>query len=435
MQNKAKTSREVIRRLLKPASLSGFKVWSVHSQVQFDTIYGGAKGQERGGVLVLQELYVIVGKALSALGDASEGTFTLKFFTHTHQNASGKGDIGSRFERVQVQRFPEPEPELRVQFGPVQVRTERVNRTFPSLEADIRKIRVPCPPTDRSTFQVGQIIGSEGGSLGALRAQIVDPATAPDTIKTKPFANKSMALVQFFPSGEYAWLAPTRMTHLSVTQIEEFVANSRHKKPQLVNGYRKAAERAKKHNRPIAPPNLKGKRSKWGGGEEVFPIDNSKRKHQARTGKEGPGSFRRDIGRQRALQIWGPGGLVSCSDIAMTFELSLNSRIFNPTTLQGDADLLLAFFQGHGGARHFEYICYAHAMLRVVEEGLSRHNGNVTPKIEWSTLLGMVFQYVGDGPRAFEHATLRGDAISDLDWDHSVNWFRASGPYLHRSET
>jgi hypothetical protein len=98
----------------------------------------------------------------------------------------------------------------------------------------------------------------------------------------------------------------------------------------------------------------------------------------------------------------------------MTFELSLNARIFGPATLRGDVDLLLAFFQGHGGARHFEYICYAHAMLGVVEEGLSIRNGNVTPKIEGSTLLGMVFQYVGDDPRAFGHATLRGDGDAVL---------------------
>ncbi|KAJ7882892.1 hypothetical protein B0H13DRAFT_2667275, partial [Mycena leptocephala] len=65
---------------------------------------------------------------------------------------------------------------------------------------------------------------------------------------------------------------PTRVTQLSVTQIEEFVANSGHKKLQLVNGYRKAAERAKDH-RQIAPANL----HKCGGGEEekeeeVFPL-------------------------------------------------------------------------------------------------------------------------------------------------------------------
>ncbi|KAJ7934773.1 hypothetical protein B0H13DRAFT_2650116, partial [Mycena leptocephala] len=68
----------------------------------------------------------------------------------------------------------------------------------------------------------------------------------------------------------------TGVTQLSVTHIEEFVANSGHKKPPLVNGYRKAAERAKDH-RQIAPENL----HKCGGGEEekeeeeeVFPTDN-----------------------------------------------------------------------------------------------------------------------------------------------------------------
>jgi hypothetical protein len=106
----------------------------------------------------------------------------------------------------------------------------------------------------------------------------------------------------------------------------------------------------------------------------------------------------------------------------MTFELPLNARIFGPTTLQSDADLLLAFFQGHGGARHFEYICYAHAMLGVVEEGLSHRNGNVKPKIEGSTLLGMVFQHVGDDPRAFGHATLRGDG------DAVLAFLRSQGP-------
>ncbi|KAJ7886590.1 hypothetical protein B0H14DRAFT_2563268 [Mycena olivaceomarginata] len=185
---------------------------------------------------------------------------------------------------------------------------------------------------------------------------------------------------------------------------------SHHKKPQLLNGYRKAAERVK-DNRQIASPNLKGKRSKWGGGrEEILPIDNNKRKHQARAGEEEhrllpegyrPPAISANLGVvpvvfSQSIHL-GPGGPVFCSDIAMTFELSLNARIFGPTTLQGDADLLLAFFQGH-----------------VVEEGLSQRNGNVTPKIEGSTPLGMVFQYVGDDPRAFGHATLRGDGDAVL---------------------
>ncbi|KAJ7811685.1 hypothetical protein B0H14DRAFT_2606403 [Mycena olivaceomarginata] len=110
----------------------------------------------------------------------------------------------------------------------------------------------------------------------------------------------------------------------------------------------------------------------------------------------------------------GPGGPIICSDIAMTFELSVNARLFGPTTIRGDAESLLAFFKSHGGARHFEYICYAHAMLGVVEEGLGHRIGNVTPKIEGSTPLGMVFQHVGDDPRAFGHATLRGDGDAVL---------------------
>ncbi|KAJ7831826.1 hypothetical protein B0H14DRAFT_2804118 [Mycena olivaceomarginata] len=283
---------------------------------------------------------------------------------------------------------------------------------------------------------------------GLGKSVTLNLARAPDAIKAKRFANKNTALVQFFPGGEYAWLAPTRVTHLSVTQIEEYVANSRHKKPQLVNGYRKAAERAK-DNRQIAPPNLKGKRSKWGGGGgEIFPIgasvfvmllpplnadsrrkqyDNNKGKHQARAGEQEhrllpeeyrPPAISANLGVvpvvfAQSIHL-GPGGPVFCSDIAMTFELSPNARIFGPTTLQSDADLLLAFFQGHGGVRHFEYICYAHAMLGVVEEGLSHRNGNVKPKIEGSMLLGMVFQYVGDDPRAFGHATLRGDGDAVL---------------------
>ncbi|KAJ7862143.1 hypothetical protein B0H14DRAFT_2740907, partial [Mycena olivaceomarginata] len=236
-----------------------------------------------------------------------------------------------------------------------------------------------------------------------------------------PFREPEHSTRAVFPRGRICWLAPTRVTHLSVTQIEEFVANSRHKKPQLLNGYRKAAERVK-DNRQIAPPNLKGKRSKWGGGrEEILPIDNNKRKHQARAGEEEhrllpegyrPPAISANLGVvpvvfSQSIHL-GPGGPVFCSDIAMTFELSLNARIFGPTTLQGDADLLLAFFQGHGGARHFEYICYAHAMLG------DQRNGNVTPKIEGSTPLGMVFQYVGDDPRAFGHATLRGDGDAVL---------------------
>ncbi|KAJ7820407.1 hypothetical protein B0H14DRAFT_3735708 [Mycena olivaceomarginata] len=260
-----------------------------------------------------------------------------------------------------------------------------------------------------TAFKTSDIVLGTVDGFPPWPREIVDPVTAPDAIKAKRFANKNTALVQFFPGGEYAWLAPTRVTHLSVTQIEEFVANSRHKKPQLVNGYRKAAERAK-DNRQIAPPNLKGKRSKWGGGGgEIFPIDNNKRKHQARAGEEEhrllpeeyrPPAISANLGVvpvvfAQSIHL-GPGGPVFCSDIAMTFELSPNARIFGPTTLQSDADLLLAFFQG------------------VVEEGLSHRNGNVKPKIEGSMLLGMVFQYVGDDPRAFGHATLRGDG--DAVW-------------------
>ncbi|KAJ7817618.1 hypothetical protein B0H14DRAFT_3741773 [Mycena olivaceomarginata] len=201
-----------------------------------------------------------------------------------------------------------------------------------------------------TAFKTSDIVLGTVDGFPPWPGEIVDPATAPDAIKAKRFAKKNTALV-------HAWLAPTRVTHLSVTQIEEF-ANSRHKKPQLVNGFRKAAERAK-DNRQIAPPNLKGKRSKWGGGgEEIFPIDNNKRKHQARAGAEEhrllpegyrPPAISANLGVvpvvfAQSIHL-GPGGPVFCSDIAMTFELSLNARIFGHTTLQSDADLLLAFFQ------------------------------------------------------------------------------------------
>ncbi|KAJ7923697.1 hypothetical protein B0H13DRAFT_1864682 [Mycena leptocephala] len=106
-------------------------------------------------------------------------------------------------------------------------------------------------------------------------------------------------------------------------------------------------------------------RSKWGGGgDEVFPIDNNKRKRQARAGEEKsrlllegyrPPAIYANLGVvsvvfAQSIRL-GPGGPVFCSDIAMTLELSLNARIFGPTILQGDADLLLAFFQGSGGGR------------------------------------------------------------------------------------
>ncbi|KAJ7851435.1 hypothetical protein B0H14DRAFT_3866348 [Mycena olivaceomarginata] len=153
----------------------------------------------------------------------------------------------------------------------------------------------------------------------------------------------------------------------------------------------------------------------------VNVADNKeKRKHHARAVEEKfqplPGGYRPSaisanlgvVPLGFASSRLGPGGPIICSDIAVTFELSVNARLFGPTTIRGDAESLLAFFQSHGGARHFEYICYAHAMLGVVAEGLGHRTGNVTPKIEGSTPLGMVFQHVDEDPRAFGHATLRG---------------------------
>ncbi|KAJ7480384.1 hypothetical protein B0H11DRAFT_2233170 [Mycena galericulata] len=54
-----------------------------------------------------------------------------------------------------------------------------------------------------------------------------------------------------------------------------------------------------------------------------------------------------------SLQLCVP---VMGSDVAMTFELFLDPRLFGPTTLQGDADVLLAFFRARGGAQHCECI-------------------------------------------------------------------------------
>ncbi|KAJ7933567.1 hypothetical protein B0H13DRAFT_2306683 [Mycena leptocephala] len=162
-----------------------------------------------------------------------------------------------------------------------------------------------------TAFKTSDIVLGTVDGFPPWPGEIVDPAMAPDAIKQKKkknrFVNKSTELVRFFPGGEYAWLSPTRVTQLSVTQIEEFVANSGHKKPQLVNGYRKY------QSRPAA---------------------------------------------------------------------------------------------GLGW--------YAHAMLGVVEEGLGHRIGNVTPKIEGSTPLRMVLQHVGEDPRAFGHATLRGDGDAVL---------------------
>ncbi|KAJ7862744.1 hypothetical protein B0H14DRAFT_2739707 [Mycena olivaceomarginata] len=226
-----------------------------------------------------------------------------------------------------------------------------------------------------------------------------------------PGKSVTLDLARAFREQEHSTRArlarPTRVTHLSVTQIDGVRREFPAQETQLVNGYRnvtgQAAKRAK-DNRQIAPPNLKGQEEQVGWRRrEIFPIDNNKRKHQARAGEE---EHRLPISSNlgvvpvvftQSIHL-GPAGPVFCSDIAMTFELSpecTDLRPHNPTERRGPAPRL----------RHFEYICYAHAMLGVVEEGLSFPNGNCHAQNRG---------YVGDDPRAFGHATLRGDGDAVL---------------------
>ncbi|KAJ6553308.1 hypothetical protein B0H19DRAFT_1156151 [Mycena capillaripes] len=117
------------------------------------------------------------------------------------------------------------------------------------------------------TFHTRDIVLAKIRGFPTWPGMVVDPETVPKVVsKERPSNKKSVVYaIRFFPAGDYAWLSPKELSHLTAAQINEFVsgAGQARKAGDLMEGYKKALDPAaweKEHTaNPPAAKKLKSK--------------------------------------------------------------------------------------------------------------------------------------------------------------------------------
>ncbi|KAJ7640645.1 hypothetical protein B0H17DRAFT_1339250 [Mycena rosella] len=96
------------------------------------------------------------------------------------------------------------------------------------------------------TFNMRDIVLGKVLGWPPWPGMVVDPDTVPKAVsKERPSNTKNvMYAIKFFVVGDYAWLSPKELSHLTPAQIDPFVSGARRAGPYLMEGYKKALDRA-----------------------------------------------------------------------------------------------------------------------------------------------------------------------------------------------
>ncbi|KAM0789449.1 hypothetical protein ACM66B_000271 [Microbotryomycetes sp. NB124-2] len=146
------------------------------------------------------------------------------------------------------------------------------------------------------TFETGDVVLGKLKGYPAWPGHIVDNESAPPKVrKEKPSKSKSSYLVQFFPTGDFAWLSSRDISTLSPQDIDAFFNSKGKKKADLSAAYETARD----------PDTWREQRATYVASFDNFPTDTAeyddvdqlasdeesgkKRKRKSDAGKKGTG--------------------------------------------------------------------------------------------------------------------------------------------------
>ncbi|GAA5936561.1 uncharacterized protein JCM15063_001922 [Sporobolomyces koalae] len=93
------------------------------------------------------------------------------------------------------------------------------------------------------SYKESDIVLAKVKGFPAWPARVVDSASASKKVaKEKPLKAKNVYLVQFFPTGDFAWLQPRDLSTLSSKEIDAYVSGGGKKKGDLLQGYKIAQD-------------------------------------------------------------------------------------------------------------------------------------------------------------------------------------------------
>ncbi|GLB44947.1 putative PWWP domain containing protein [Lyophyllum shimeji] len=98
-------------------------------------------------------------------------------------------------------------------------------------------------PKDVSTYSERDIVLGKVRGYPPWPGMIVDPDSVPDAVQAeRPAKKANFYCVQFFPTGDYAWLVPKDISKLQTHEIESYINEPYKKSGDLLQGYRTALD-------------------------------------------------------------------------------------------------------------------------------------------------------------------------------------------------
>ncbi|KAE9389960.1 Tudor/PWWP/MBT [Gymnopus androsaceus JB14] len=96
---------------------------------------------------------------------------------------------------------------------------------------------------DVSTYDIGDTVLGKVRGYPPWPGRVADPETLPEKVKTERPTKKSLCYsVQFFPTGDYAWLTPKDISRLRLHEIEAYISDPAKRSGDLLQGYKIARD-------------------------------------------------------------------------------------------------------------------------------------------------------------------------------------------------
>ncbi|THU87098.1 hypothetical protein K435DRAFT_354999 [Dendrothele bispora CBS 962.96] len=132
-------------------------------------------------------------------------------------------------------------------------------------------------PKEVASYDIRDIVLGKVRGFPPWPGMVVEPsAVPPGVLKERP-ANKKTVFycVQFFPTGDYAWLLPKDISKLQRHEIESYINEPFKRSGDLLNGYRIALDPIKWEQERLAMQDAAGDEEEEDemGGDEVDQLD------------------------------------------------------------------------------------------------------------------------------------------------------------------
>ncbi|GAA5981213.1 hypothetical protein JCM5350_006063 [Sporobolomyces pararoseus] len=103
----------------------------------------------------------------------------------------------------------------------------------------------PAAPEAPATYKESDIVLAKVKGYPSWPGRVVDASSASKKVlKEKPVKGKNLYLVQFFPTGDFAWSQPRDLSLLQAKEIDAFINGPGKKKGDLLQGYQIAKDPA-----------------------------------------------------------------------------------------------------------------------------------------------------------------------------------------------